>query len=579
MVADVIGMAGSNHGTTVLQNCKAGQTKCPPADWQQGAGAKFLRALNSRAETFAGISYTEIYTHTDEVVQPNGNGKTRASSALHTGRGTITNVPTQSICPLDVDEHLTVGTIDPVTYALVMDALRHRGPAAAAAHRPRGVQPGVPARRRPGERADLSPDARRRARPALGQHPGRQHRRRARGAREPKLRCYVFTPAAADPRRVVRPSPAGGAGTGGQLSSPFRVVRPSPGHRTAEGRTTRGTVRRGGRSAGRRRRRASRASPTSRRTRAARAAASAPSSRGATTISSGIADAAANGSSSSVARQSESSTTTRRPARASRQRLGAEAQRAGEPGDAVPAQPQHAVDDRRRRHGDRCSVRSGRTSRANAATACSRRGPQRARGGHHRGRGEPGAGHRAGVVDEQAQRELGRPQSRAVRSSRCGGPLLGARRHDRVQRRVEVEVAAARGRHRPRPPGAAPDDAPAPRAVEDQPGRQPLRRGPQPLVGRGRQVGEQGERGVGSRCHLPRERVLVELARPRARPPRTLVPGELGAPDRAVARFRAAVRAPVSVPADRRAQASPGERPSGPGSESGAAGGGPNTSS
>jgi triacylglycerol esterase/lipase EstA (alpha/beta hydrolase family) len=192
MVTDVIGMAGSNHGTTVLQNCKAGQTKCPPADWQQGADARFIRALNSRAETFAGISYTEIYTHTDEVVQPNGSGKTHASSALHTGHGRITNVPTQSICPADVDEHLTVGTIDPVTYALVMDALRHRGPAKPGridhAVCNQQYQPGVdPSNAQtylqtlaaaPGLLSVTTPDANIVGAPEV--------------KREPKLRCYVF---------------------------------------------------------------------------------------------------------------------------------------------------------------------------------------------------------------------------------------------------------------------------------------------------------------------------------------------------------------------------------------------------
>jgi hypothetical protein len=130
MVDDVIGMAGSNHGTTaVAALCRPGVTSCLPADWQQAAGAQFIAALNSGAETFAGISYTEIFTHTDEVVQPNYTDKS-SSSALHTGAGAITNVSTQDICPLDLDEHLTVGTIDPVAYALVMDALTHAGPAA-----------------------------------------------------------------------------------------------------------------------------------------------------------------------------------------------------------------------------------------------------------------------------------------------------------------------------------------------------------------------------------------------------------------------------------------------------------------
>lgn len=137
MVDDIIGMAGSNHGTTVLGSCRPGLTSCPPAVWQQGADAAFIRALNSRAETFRGVSYTEIFTHTDEVVQPNSTNVT-SSSALHTGSGQITNVSTQDVCPLDLNEHLAVGTIDPVAYALAMDALRHTGPA-----KPSRISPSV----------------------------------------------------------------------------------------------------------------------------------------------------------------------------------------------------------------------------------------------------------------------------------------------------------------------------------------------------------------------------------------------------------------------------------------------------
>ena len=128
MVDDVIGMAGSNHGTTALPVCHVGLTACTPAVWQQQAGSKFLEALNSRAETFAGISYTEVFTHLDEVVVPDFDDA-GAVSALHTGDGAITNVAVQDICPLDTSEHLLVGTTDPVTYALVMDALTHPGPA------------------------------------------------------------------------------------------------------------------------------------------------------------------------------------------------------------------------------------------------------------------------------------------------------------------------------------------------------------------------------------------------------------------------------------------------------------------
>lgn len=129
MVDDVIGFSGSNHGTTALGGaCDAG---CPPADWQQGYESNFIRALNSYSETFPGISYTEIYSHTDEVVDPANNNQD-ASAALHTGGGMITNIATQDICPGDVYEHLTIGTVDPVAYALAVDALTHPGPASPA---------------------------------------------------------------------------------------------------------------------------------------------------------------------------------------------------------------------------------------------------------------------------------------------------------------------------------------------------------------------------------------------------------------------------------------------------------------
>ncbi len=127
MVQSVIGFSGTNHGTSVgsASTCAPG---CPAADWQQQYQSPFIKALNSDAETFAGISYTEIWTHTDEEVQPNGSAAV-ASAALHTGGGAITNVPTQQICPDDVYEHLTIGTVDPVAYAIAVNALTHTAPA------------------------------------------------------------------------------------------------------------------------------------------------------------------------------------------------------------------------------------------------------------------------------------------------------------------------------------------------------------------------------------------------------------------------------------------------------------------
>src|SRR3954454_5673301 len=69
MVDDLVGMSPSNHGTVdAVPACISG---CAPAFWQQRTAATFLRALTSRRETFHGVSYTSVYTRTDEVVVPN----------------------------------------------------------------------------------------------------------------------------------------------------------------------------------------------------------------------------------------------------------------------------------------------------------------------------------------------------------------------------------------------------------------------------------------------------------------------------------------------------------------------------
>lgn len=125
MVDDLVSLDASNHGTQSAQLiCLLG---CAPSVWQQKAGSKFLAALNSGQETYAGISYTQIYTATDEVVFPNFDPV--ASSPLRTGDGTIRNVQVQSICPVHLSEHLSMGTTDPVGYALALDAFDNPGTA------------------------------------------------------------------------------------------------------------------------------------------------------------------------------------------------------------------------------------------------------------------------------------------------------------------------------------------------------------------------------------------------------------------------------------------------------------------
>ncbi|MDQ6607716.1 MAG: hypothetical protein M3Z06_14365 [Actinomycetota bacterium] len=124
----MVGLSPRNHGT--LDAIPLGAIGRAPAIWQQRSNAAFIAALNSGQETFPGISYTDIYTNTDEVVVPNLGG--RASSTLHGGGGQITNVAIQQVCPPDISEHLGIGTYDNPAYQLGSDALKHPGPAIPA---------------------------------------------------------------------------------------------------------------------------------------------------------------------------------------------------------------------------------------------------------------------------------------------------------------------------------------------------------------------------------------------------------------------------------------------------------------
>ena len=119
-VDDVIGFAGTNQGTDEAKGCDA---SCSPAGAQQSSDSQFIAALNSRAETFSSISYTEVFTLRDQTVTP------QPGASNVSGPGRITNVAIQDVCPNATSEHLMIGTVDPAAAALALDALDHDGPA------------------------------------------------------------------------------------------------------------------------------------------------------------------------------------------------------------------------------------------------------------------------------------------------------------------------------------------------------------------------------------------------------------------------------------------------------------------
>jgi hypothetical protein len=127
MVATMAGFAPDNEigGAFLAPICTIA---CFPAAWQElrrndGTASNFITAMNSGQQTFPGIAYTSVYSLTDELAGPNfGPNPVSPLPAAPN----VLNVSEQSICPLNVEEHLTFPA-SPSAYAVVMAALATPG--------------------------------------------------------------------------------------------------------------------------------------------------------------------------------------------------------------------------------------------------------------------------------------------------------------------------------------------------------------------------------------------------------------------------------------------------------------------
>ncbi|MGI8608398.1 MAG: esterase/lipase family protein [Candidatus Dormibacteria bacterium] len=122
LVEQYISMAGSNHGGAFGDGDCA--YSCPPALWQQSTKSRFMAALNLPHETQPGVNYTSIYSLTDDIIEPSVT--TPAGRAVAPIDG-ATNITVQSVCPGRYVGHVQ-SAWDAAYYAVVLDALTHRGP-------------------------------------------------------------------------------------------------------------------------------------------------------------------------------------------------------------------------------------------------------------------------------------------------------------------------------------------------------------------------------------------------------------------------------------------------------------------
>jgi triacylglycerol lipase len=123
-IDDLVSVAGVVHGFTLTEAFCV--QSCIAPFWQMKPDSKFLAALNAGDESPGDVSYTSVYTRTDQAVWVNGGeGDPWTQSAA---LGGATNIAIQDLCPGRVVGHFET-IYDAAFYAVILDALTHPGPA------------------------------------------------------------------------------------------------------------------------------------------------------------------------------------------------------------------------------------------------------------------------------------------------------------------------------------------------------------------------------------------------------------------------------------------------------------------
>jgi triacylglycerol esterase/lipase EstA (alpha/beta hydrolase family) len=122
LVSDVIMLGTPNRGALFPDLACPGPSLCAASLYQMQSDSAFLAALNRGRDTAGAVALTSISTTDDVVfVLPQ-------QAVIDGKRNRVTNVTVQDVCPLHVVDHLGLA-FDGPTYAIVIDALDHRGPA------------------------------------------------------------------------------------------------------------------------------------------------------------------------------------------------------------------------------------------------------------------------------------------------------------------------------------------------------------------------------------------------------------------------------------------------------------------
>jgi hypothetical protein len=142
LIDDLVAQAGVAHGFSETEVICS--QSCIAPFWQMKPESKFLASLNAGDETPGDVSYTSVFSRTDQFVWLAGaGGNPWDDSASLEG---ASNIAVQDLCPGRSVDHVQV-VYDAVFYAVTMDALSHPGPAdpgrVVASVCAQGAMPGV----------------------------------------------------------------------------------------------------------------------------------------------------------------------------------------------------------------------------------------------------------------------------------------------------------------------------------------------------------------------------------------------------------------------------------------------------
>jgi hypothetical protein len=129
-VSDFMAVSPDYHGTLVQTLCMLDEPLCTPSIQQQGYESAFIHALREGDGDSAYVPTTNVYSGVDLVVEPQSGD--HASGALRDVRGVgVSNTQIQVACPGKPAggfySHSAM-LVNPLTYALFIDALGHEGP-------------------------------------------------------------------------------------------------------------------------------------------------------------------------------------------------------------------------------------------------------------------------------------------------------------------------------------------------------------------------------------------------------------------------------------------------------------------